>query len=56
MDEQMTKIVQAVMDAARKGQGMRFAPWQVACAGMTAGAALLAAGVAIGRWTAGVTL
>lgn len=32
----------------RRRQEIRHAPWQVAFAGMTAGAALMAAGVALG--------
>ncbi|MBY0335056.1 MAG: hypothetical protein K2X11_00475 [Acetobacteraceae bacterium] len=51
--EQAWKIAQAMTDVARKQQEMRLAPWQVAFAGMTAGAALFAAGIAFGRFFLG---
>lgn len=47
--KQQLKIVQLYSDALRKQQEVRFAPWQVAFAGMTAGAALFAAGIAFAR-------
>jgi len=47
--EQALKIVQLYADATRKQQEMRFAPWALAFAGMTAGAALFAAGIAFSR-------
>ena len=46
--EKLAHIDQALADADRKRQEIRFAPWQVAFAGMTAGAALFAAGAAAG--------
>jgi len=46
--QRAAQIAQAQADADRKRQEMRFAPWQVAFAGMTAGAALFAAGAAAG--------
>lgn len=46
--QRQAQIAQAQADADRKRQEMRFAPWQVAFAGMTAGAALFAAGAAAG--------
>jgi hypothetical protein len=42
--QRQAQIAQAQADADRKRQEMRFAPWQVAFAGMTAGAAVFAAG------------
>ncbi len=42
--QRQAQIAQAQADADRKRQEMRFAPWQIAFAGMTAGAALFAAG------------
>jgi hypothetical protein len=47
--EQLAKIVQALTDTTRKQQEIRFAPWLAACSGMTAGAALFAAGIAFAR-------
>jgi hypothetical protein len=47
--EQALKISQMVADTARKQQEFRFAPWQLAFTGMTAGAAIFAAGVAFSR-------
>jgi len=47
MREQLAHIDQMLADAARKRQEIRFAPWQLALAGMTAGAGFMAAGAAI---------
>jgi hypothetical protein len=44
--EQIAHIDQMLADAARKRQEIGLAPWQVAFAGMTGGAALFAAGAA----------
>jgi hypothetical protein len=49
LQEQIAHIDQMLADAARKRQEIRFAPWQLAIAGMTSGAALFAAGVAFGK-------
>lgn len=46
--ERLVHIDQMLADHDRKRQEMRFAPWQVAFAGMSAGAALFAAGAAAG--------
>jgi ABC-type hemin transport system substrate-binding protein len=46
--EQLAHIDQMLADADRKRQEIKFAPWQVAFVGMTAGAALFAAGAATG--------
>ncbi len=51
--EQAWKIVQAATDAARKSQEMRYAPFLAAFSGMTAGAALFAAGFAFARFYGG---
>ncbi len=52
--EQLTKIAQSLADAARKQREFRYAPMLAAFAGMTAGAALFAAGIAFSRvfWSA----
>jgi hypothetical protein len=42
----LADIDSAIADHDRKRQEIRLAPWQLALAGMTAGAALLAAGAA----------
>lgn len=47
--EQLAKIAQSLADAARKQQEFRYAPFLAAFSGMTAGAALFAAGVAFSR-------
>jgi hypothetical protein len=47
--EQLAKIAQSLADAARKQQEYRYAPFLAAFSGMTAGAALFAAGVAFAR-------
>jgi hypothetical protein len=47
--EQLVKIMQAATDTARKSQEMHYQPWLAACAGMTSGAALFAAGIAFAR-------
>lgn len=44
--EQIAHIDQMQADAARKRQEVQLAPWQIAFAGMGAGAALFAAGAA----------
>jgi len=44
--EKLAHIDQMLADHDRKRQEIRFAPWQMALAGMTAGAAFFAAGVA----------
>ena len=44
--EQIAKIRQLLADADRKQQEYRFAPWQLVITGLTAGAALFAAGAA----------
>lgn len=48
--EQALKIVQLYADATRKQQEVRLAPWALAFMGMTAGAALFAAGAAFTRF------
>jgi hypothetical protein len=48
IDKMLTEIHRNFAESDRRHQEMRHAPWQVAFAGMTAGAALLAAGVALG--------
>jgi hypothetical protein len=45
--EQIAHIDQMLADAARKHHEIRLAPWVLALSGMTAGAALFAAGVAL---------
>jgi hypothetical protein len=52
--ESLAKITQALIDAERKRQEMRYAPFLAAFAGMTSGAALFAAGIAFARifWSA----
>jgi hypothetical protein len=52
--ESLAKITQALIDAERKRQEMRYAPFLAAFAGMTSGAALFAAGIAFARifWAA----
>jgi len=47
--EQAMKIVQLYADATRNQQEVRFAAWTLAFAGMTAGAALFAAGITFSR-------
>lgn len=47
--EQLARIDQLLADAARKRQEVRLAPWALALSGMTAGAALFAAGAAFSR-------
>jgi hypothetical protein len=49
--ETIVHIDQMLADRARKQQEMRLAPWQLAFAGMTAGAAIFAAGAALGAIT-----
>lgn len=46
--EQIAHIDQMLADAARKRQEIKYAPALAAFAGMTAGAALFAAGAAVG--------
>jgi hypothetical protein len=46
--EKLAHIDQMLADHDRKRQEMRLAPWQIAFAGMTAGAALFASGAAVG--------
>lgn len=48
--EQGAKILQSLMDAARKQQELRFAPWLLAFSGMTAGAAIFGLGIAFARF------
>jgi hypothetical protein len=48
IDKMLTEIHCNFAESDRRHQEMRHAPWQVAFAGMAAGAALLAAGVALG--------
>jgi hypothetical protein len=50
--EKLVHIDQMIMNHDRKRQEMHFAPWQVAFAGMSAGAGLLAAGTALGIYFA----
>lgn len=47
-DKNRAQINQLNADHDRKRQEIRLAPWQIAFAGMTAGAALFAAGAAAG--------
>jgi hypothetical protein len=44
--EKLAHIDQMLADHDRKRQEIRFAPWALALSGMTAGAALFAAGAA----------
>lgn len=44
--KKLAHIDQMLADHDRKRQEIRFAPWQMALSGMTAGAALFAAGAA----------
>ena len=44
--EQIARIDQLLADRDRKRQEIRFAPWQLALGGATAGAAMFAAGAA----------
>lgn len=44
IDQMLADIDRIFADRDRKRQEMKFAPWQIAFAGMTAGAALFAAG------------
>jgi hypothetical protein len=46
--EKLVHIDLMLADHDRKRQEIRLAPWQIAFAGMTAGAALFAAGAAVG--------
>jgi hypothetical protein len=46
--EKLAHIDQLLADHDRKRQEIKLAPWQLAIAGMTAGAALFAAGAAAG--------
>ena len=46
--EKLAHIDQMLADHDRKRQEIKLAPWLVVTAGMTAGAALLVAGAAIG--------
>ena len=46
--EKLAHIDQMLADHDRKRQEIRIAPWMAAFAGMTAGAALFAAGGAVG--------
>jgi hypothetical protein len=48
IDKMLTEIHRNFAESDRRHQEMRHAPWQVAFASMTAGAALLAAGFALG--------
>jgi hypothetical protein len=48
MREKLAHIDQMLADNDRKRQEIRLAPWQIAFAGMTAGAALFASGAAVG--------
>jgi hypothetical protein len=47
--EQIAKIRQLLADTGRKQQEYRFAPWQLAISGLTAGAAIFAAGAAFSK-------
>lgn len=44
--EQLARIDQLLADAARKQQEIRLAPWALVASGLTAGAAIFAAGAA----------
>jgi hypothetical protein len=46
--EKLVHIDLMLADHDRKRQEIRLAPWSIAFAGMTAGAALFAAGAAVG--------
>ena len=48
IDKMLADIHRNYAEWDRRQQEMRHAPWQLAIAGMTAGAALMAAGVALG--------
>ncbi len=50
LQEQIARINQLLADASRKRQEYRLAPIALAVAGMTAGAALFAAGAAWTHW------
>jgi hypothetical protein len=47
--EQIAKIRQLLTDTSPKQQEYRFAPWQLASGGLTAGAAIFAAGAAFSK-------
>jgi len=47
--EQIVRIDKMILEMQRTHQKIRLAPWQVALAGMTSGAALFAAGAAFFR-------
>ena len=47
--EKLAHIDQMLADHDRKRQEIRFAPWQIAISGMTAGGAFLAAGFALAK-------
>ena len=47
--EKLAHIDQMLADHDRKRQEIRLAPWQLAIAGMTAGAAFLAAGFTLAK-------
>lgn len=51
--EQIARIDRDLADANRKRQEVRLAPWQLAIAGATAGAAIFAAGAAFFKLIAG---
>ena len=47
--EKLAHIDQMLADHDRKRQEIRFAPWQIAFAGMTTGAAFFAAGIGFAK-------
>ncbi len=47
--EQIAHIDQMLADASRKRQEVTYQPWSVMTSGMTAGAALFAAGAAVSK-------
>lgn len=46
--EKLAHIDQLLADRDRKRQEIKYAPWLAVCTGMTAGAAFLGVGIAIG--------
>ena len=50
MTEKVLKIANLQADTALKQAHTRFVPWQIWTAGLTSGAAVVGAAVALGHW------
>lgn len=50
LTEKVLKIANLQADTALKQAQTRFIPWQIWTAGLTAGAAMVGAAVALGHW------